>query len=198
MYLDMQLISNWIISGLIGLLFGIISAWVTHRYERKRDDISWEHEKVKLGQQFQQEKELMELQFRQKLSDYERGISQQERDAIRSTLTKGLENPEKEIRVLERSQSQIMRGGSYSVSTDSLRRVVDQIRKSNEGMQAAIRSVDASIQSLRSMQSPRIAKDIEMWDQIKSKLMSDLDSADQAVTIINKAVDDVEAIMSSR
>jgi len=91
-----------------------------------------------------------------------------------------------------------MRGGSYSVSTDSLRRVVDQIRKSNEGMQAAIRSVDASIQSLRSMQSPRIAKDIEMWDQIKSKLMSDLDSADQAVTIINKAVDDVEAIMSSR
>jgi len=79
MYLDMQLISNWIISGLIGLLFGIISAWVTHRYERKRDDISWEHEKVKLGQQFQQEKELMELQFRQKLSDYESGISQQER-----------------------------------------------------------------------------------------------------------------------
>jgi len=47
------------VSGAIGCLFGVALAWVTYRYNKIRDDVSWEREKEKLRLQWDQEHELL-------------------------------------------------------------------------------------------------------------------------------------------
>ncbi len=75
--LDISTLVNWMVSGFIGLIFGLVTAWVTHRYQRKRDDIAWEREKEKLQEQFEHEKRLLELQFQQRLKELEELSSEQ-------------------------------------------------------------------------------------------------------------------------
>ena len=72
MSIDVPTLVKLIVSGFIGLAFGIISAWVTYRYERKRDDIAWEREKEKLQRQFEHEKLVLQAQYQQRLDELER------------------------------------------------------------------------------------------------------------------------------
>ena len=91
MTIDWSILINWIISGLIGLIFGIAGAWATHRLDRKRDDITWEREKQKLEDNWQHEKELLEIQFKQKLAEIESQRLYEEKKKIREELLKGLD-----------------------------------------------------------------------------------------------------------
>jgi len=198
MNFDAQSITNWIISGLIGLVFGIISAWVTHRYERKRDDISWQHEKEKLTQQFKQEKELVEIQFQQRLLELEKTISIQTSKEIRMSLTKGLENPEKEIKNLDRARSEIRSGGlQFRLNTDEHRMASRQLMNKAQEMRSAIQNADIAMANLRTLSSPRIQNDVAQWDELKSKLISDLEVTEQTAAFLKKTADDVDAVMSS-
>lgn len=95
-------ILNWTISGLIGLFFGIISTWVTHRFQLKREKIAWEREKEKLNEEFEQEKSLLKLQFNQKLLELEHQFSQQRSHLIRAEILKGVEDAEESIRRIAR------------------------------------------------------------------------------------------------
>ena len=190
MYLDIQSISNWIISGFIGLIFGIISAWLTHRYEKKRDEVAWEHEKEKLNQQFKQEKELVAIQFRQHIIELERQLSEQKSIAIRSSLTKGLENPEKEIQTIERSNVRIS-SGVIRLAHDPLINASRIISSRTDEMRVAIMTANKDFEYVRDYKSPKIARDIEQWDNIKSKLLSDLNSFYEAVKIFDKTASDI-------
>ena len=56
--IDGALILQWIVSGLVGLTFGVVGAWVTYRLNRKRDDLNWQREQRELLKQ-QLRKELL-------------------------------------------------------------------------------------------------------------------------------------------
>lgn len=102
--LDTTAILNWIISGFIGLIFGGIGAWYTHRLQLKREKLSWqreieklqvekEKEKERLQERFEQEKILLKLQFQQKSYELEQQIALQQSSQIRAEILKGTDNP---------------------------------------------------------------------------------------------------------
>jgi hypothetical protein len=45
---DLIQLGNLIVSGFIGLVFGVIGGYATYRFQRHRDELQWEHEKEKL------------------------------------------------------------------------------------------------------------------------------------------------------
>jgi hypothetical protein len=98
--IDIASLFNWIVMGLIGVFFGTISAWIAYRYERRRDDIVWEREKIKLHQQYEQEKELLALQNQQKVKELEEQIARQNSSEVRQELLRGLDNPDETVRKL--------------------------------------------------------------------------------------------------
>jgi SOS-response transcriptional repressor LexA len=83
--IDGGLLINWIVSGALGLIFGIIGGYVTYRFDLKR-------EKLKLDEQWKQKLQELDIQHQQKLQEL--GIQyEQERQAyVRRELTRGLEN----------------------------------------------------------------------------------------------------------
>jgi len=95
--IDWILSMNWIISGFIGLLFGIIGGWATYRFDRKRDDIAWEREKQRIQDEWQHQRELLEVQFNQKLAELETQLRREENERLRSTLLRGVDNPAEAI-----------------------------------------------------------------------------------------------------
>jgi hypothetical protein len=98
---------NWVIPGFIGLLFGFISAWATHRFQKERDSIAWEREKAKLREQFEYEKRLIEIQFEQRLIEYVRQSEQQQRNRIREEILKGVDNPQQALDALLKGEREI-------------------------------------------------------------------------------------------
>ncbi|MEM4234688.1 MAG: hypothetical protein QXU75_06040 [Candidatus Methanomethylicaceae archaeon] len=105
--LDIGTLVNWLVSGFIGLIFGIGSAWVTYRYQRRRDDIAWEREKEKLREQFEHDKRMLEQQFQQRIKELEYQLSQQQSLRLREEILKGVDNPAKAIEELQRAEQMI-------------------------------------------------------------------------------------------
>ncbi len=102
--MDWILLTNWIISGFIGLVFGVIGGWVTYRGNRHRDDIAWQREKQKFQENWQHQKELLEIQFEQRLKELELQLKREENERLRSTLLKGVDNPTETIVTLQRAR----------------------------------------------------------------------------------------------
>jgi hypothetical protein len=107
MAIDIPTSINLIASSFIGFLFGIASIWITYRYQRKRDNIEWEREKLKIEKQFEQEKVLLEKQFEQRLEEKEQQLAEQHNLRLREQLLEGLDNPDRTIRDLQQSQRTI-------------------------------------------------------------------------------------------
>jgi hypothetical protein len=105
--IDTSTLVNWLVSGLIGLVLGFASAWVTHRYQRQRDDVGWEREKAKLEEQFEHDKEMLELQFQQRIKELEQKLQHDQGTALRAELTKGIDNPDEVIGNLQRAKARI-------------------------------------------------------------------------------------------
>jgi hypothetical protein len=105
--IDVPTLINWITTGFIGLFFGVISAWVVYRYERKRDDITWEREKDKLRQQFEHEKELLASEFQLKLEEMNQQALREQGPQIRSELLRGIERPAEAIANIERTHKEL-------------------------------------------------------------------------------------------
>lgn len=101
---DWALLTNWIISGLIGLLFGLIGGWVTYRFDRNRDDIAWQREKQKIQDDWRHQKELLEVQFGQRLKELELQLKREENERLREALLKGVDNPIETIDTLTRAK----------------------------------------------------------------------------------------------
>jgi chemotaxis protein histidine kinase CheA len=105
--IDIPTLTNWLATGLIGLFFGVISAWVAYRYERRRDDIAWTREKDKLRQQFEHEKESLASQFQQKLEEINQQALHEQKSQLRSSLLAGVENPTEAITNMEHFQREL-------------------------------------------------------------------------------------------
>jgi hypothetical protein len=67
--LDPSTITGWVISGLIALLFGLVNAWVTHKYQKARDDRTWTREMEELEHQLEHGIEMLQLSFQQKTGE---------------------------------------------------------------------------------------------------------------------------------
>lgn len=109
--IDSRTLASWIVSGLIGVIFGAISAWVTFRLERRRDDIQWEREKSKLQAQHKHEKMLLELQFASGLKRIQDNLAALKKEAVRADLLKGVDDPAQLIRELQRMDT-LIRGAT--------------------------------------------------------------------------------------
>jgi hypothetical protein len=84
--IDWALLTNWIVSGLIGLLFGLVGGYFTYKLEQKRDDIKWQREKHQL-----------KLEWQQKLQELEIKFLREDRVRLREELLRGVDNPSAEI-----------------------------------------------------------------------------------------------------
>ena len=73
--IDWPTLMNWIISGIIGAIFGIIGTWIAHRFARKRDDINWQRK--------------LEEQKRQLILEQQ----QQSKERLREQILKDVNNP---------------------------------------------------------------------------------------------------------
>lgn len=99
--LDIPFIINTIFVAIVGSFFGgIVGAWVTHVYQRKRDDIAWEREKEKLKKSFEHERDMLELQFQQRLDELQKQLSQQQSAQLRNDILKGVDNPQRAINAI--------------------------------------------------------------------------------------------------
>ncbi|HNE04759.1 MAG TPA: hypothetical protein PLT08_09595 [Anaerolineales bacterium] len=110
---DLTLLINWVTSGFIGLIFGLISASVTYRYEKKRDEKAWEREKEKIQLQFQHDRDMFEAEVNQKIKELELQFQQRETEKIRQTLLAGLGNPSEVISRVERTNQIIKQEPKY-------------------------------------------------------------------------------------
>ena len=98
---DIPFIINTIFVAAVGSFFGsIVGAWVTHFYQRKRDDLAWEREKEKLHEQYVHENEILEKQFSQKVMELQIQIKQQAEIQLRDKLTQGIDTPDQAIKEL--------------------------------------------------------------------------------------------------
>ncbi len=105
----------WIVSGFIGLLFGVVGGYITYRLERKRDDIKWAREKEQLEATWKHDKEQMELVWQQKLQELEIQFHRDEQIQLRQKLLNGTDNLHPVIEqllknrsILERNDADIM------------------------------------------------------------------------------------------
>ncbi len=122
--IDWELMINWIVSGAIGLIFGLVGGYVTYRYDRRRDDVNWQREKIKLEELYKHEKnqsdlvwrreivklneqnrrekenlkEQLEMIWQQKIEEFKIQDKHEKNIILRQELTRGLENPKEAIR----------------------------------------------------------------------------------------------------
>lgn len=101
--IDWTILINWIVTGFIGLVFGIIGGYATYRYDRKRDELQWEREIAKLAQQWKHEQEQMEIVWQQKLQELEIQFIREEQSRLRGELLRGIDNPSREIQIITQS-----------------------------------------------------------------------------------------------
>jgi len=101
--IDWVTVSTWIVSGLIGTTFGIVSTWATYRFERKRDLIAWEKERKQQLEKFEHEQKMLELQFQQRLVELDLNFKQERLQQLRIDLLRGIDNPHQAIENLYQS-----------------------------------------------------------------------------------------------
>jgi hypothetical protein len=120
--IEIPTLINWIIAGLIGLVFGTASAFFTYRFERRRDDLKWQRELEKLRIEF-------ELQALQQQKEHEQEQIAETGKRINAELTRGLDDPEKAVRSLSVLYSLVgdsFRGAMMYV--DPLNSILNSIR----------------------------------------------------------------------
>lgn len=123
---DWGLLVNWIITGAVGLVFGVIGGYATYRFDRKRDDLRWQREKLNLKDQWEYDKEQLEIAWKQKLQELEIQHQREQQTTLRKELTRGLDSPSRAIKAMSEANSlrfypvyeKIPAGGFGSVGYD--------------------------------------------------------------------------------
>lgn len=64
--------------------------------------------------------------------------------------------------------------------TDEIRASAQRLRAEGQNMEGAVQSADNAISPLRGFQSPRLVRDIETWDSLKTSFRSALEQLIQA------------------
>lgn len=178
--IDWALIINWIVSGFIGLVFGIIGSWVTYRRDRNRDDIAWQREKQRFQEDWRHQKELSEIQFEQKLKELELQFKREENERLRSTLLRGVDNPIETIDTLQRARVRlqmeylVQRAEMFvpeSRTTDYLRKIdVDNLSDNQlQRLSSEVESANLALAVLQELQAKLEEGTVEGIKMLESK-----------------------------
>jgi hypothetical protein len=116
MQIDWPTLTNWVVAGLIGAVFGACGAWVTYRLERRRDNIAWERDRKKQLDSFAHESKLLEKGFQQRLTEIEMQFRREDVMKTRQDLLKGIENPLEAVQVLHNAVSEFTGRRSMGLS----------------------------------------------------------------------------------
>jgi hypothetical protein len=82
------------------------------------------------------------------------------------------------------------------LNTADIQAASQQLKTKGSEMEAAIQAAESSISPLRSFKSPRISRDLEAWDNIKTTFKQSLENLLQAADELAKAAADNEAANS--
>lgn len=108
---DWSLLINWLVSGIIGLLFGVALAYATYRLQRVRDEIAWEREKVKMTTEWEHEREKIEAERRYEREHLEAQRKQDlEKQNLHFERTWALREEEQKRKEAERIRLEIVKG----------------------------------------------------------------------------------------
>jgi WXG100 family type VII secretion target len=146
--IDWALLINWIVSGFIGFVFGMISAWISYRFERKRDDIAWQREREKLQEQHRHDLELLEKQFQQKIIELQEQLAREQTSQLRNRLLQGIDNAQETIETLQRSRSYVRGGVLLRVTPEFLRSIAAEFEKSASAVQELLALLQNKMTSL--------------------------------------------------
>ncbi len=61
--IDWATFTNWVITGLLGVVFGTASAWVTYRYNRERDNLRWERDRLSRDSDWRRQQDALQQQW---------------------------------------------------------------------------------------------------------------------------------------
>lgn len=90
---DWSQLSTVLITGLIGMFFGIISSYFSYRNERKRDELKWQHEKEMMKTQQQFAKEQSAIEWAHKFDEIEVKNYHEQISKLRRELINDIGNP---------------------------------------------------------------------------------------------------------
>jgi len=79
------------------------------------------------------------------------------------------------------------------LNTADIQAASQQLKAKGSEMESAIQAAESSISPLRSFKSPRISRDLEAWDSIKTTFKQSLENLLQAADELAKAAADNEA-----
>lgn len=79
------------------------------------------------------------------------------------------------------------------LNTADIQSASQQLKNKASEMESAIQAAESSISPLRSFVSPRIVRDLEAWDEIKTTFRKNLESLISAADELARAAADNEA-----
>ena len=79
------------------------------------------------------------------------------------------------------------------LNTHDIQDAATQLKNKAADMESAIQTAETSISPLRGFRSPRISRDLEAWDTIKSTFERTLENLLEAANELVKAAEDNEA-----
>ncbi len=79
------------------------------------------------------------------------------------------------------------------LNTGEIQNASQQLKAKASEMESAVQSAESSISPLRGFKSPRITRDLEAWDEIKSLFLKNLESLLNAADELARAAADNEA-----
>jgi WXG100 family type VII secretion target len=126
----------------------MISAWISYRYERKRDDIAWQREREKLQEQHRHDLELLEKQFQQKIIELEQQLAREQTSQLRNRLTQGIDNAQETIENLQRARSYVRGGVRLRVTPEFLRSIAAEFEESASAVQKLLALLQNRMTSL--------------------------------------------------
>jgi hypothetical protein len=79
-----------------------------------------------------------------------------------------------------------------TVITEDIQNASEQLKSRGADMESAIQAADTAINPLRSFKSPRVERDLESWDNIKSAFKQSLETLIEAAQELARAAADNE------
>lgn len=157
MTIDTQTLTNWFVPAFLGLCIGVVTAWFAYRYERRRDDIAWEREKIKRREDWEQELETLRLQWA-KDEEKVRQQLEQEQQKLRQQL-----EHERDLVILQ-SQQRLKEIEQQFLQQDR-NRIREEILKGLDNPAKAIQDLEKTKNQLEQMRH-----DLARFDERKNEL----------------------------
>lgn len=80
-----------------------------------------------------------------------------------------------------------------SLVTEEIRSASQRLRTEGQNMESAVQTADNAVSPLRDFQSPRLVRDLETWDSLKTSFRSALEQLLQAADELVAAAEANEA-----